>query len=108
MTKKAPIVLPNMTAFHLGSSAVCAKPTYVSRPHMGRVPAHDSIRETPWLLQVLRPPVPVAAAIVAALPAFVSLAVWDWPDDDLIVAQRRPDTARQGIRIAAKAQRWWR
>ncbi len=41
MTNKVPIMLPNTTAFHLGSSMVCAKPTYVAKPPMGSVSAHD-------------------------------------------------------------------
>ncbi len=45
MTKTVPIMLPNTTAFHFGSSVVCAKLTYVANPPMGRVLAPDPTRE---------------------------------------------------------------
>jgi hypothetical protein len=41
MTNKVPATLPNTTAFHLGSSAVCAKPIYFVKPPVGRVAAPD-------------------------------------------------------------------
>ncbi len=69
----------------------------------------ESARSAPGLLQVLRRPMTVAAAMVMLLLAVVSLAVWDFrSDDDLAVAQQRLDTSYQGIRIMAKAERWWR